>query len=321
MSVRGWSLFVGLALVWGVPYLMIKVAVGEVSVPLVVFARCALGAAVLLPFALRQGGMWTAVRKHWLPILGFATFEVLGPWYTLTDAERHLSSGTTGLIVAAVPVLSVFVARLLGSTERLGAVRWLGLAIGFSGVAVLSVPTMSGGGVWPVTEALLTAVGYSIAPLIAARYLSDVPTLQVIAPTLLLATVLYAPGAALTWPSSVPSAEALASMAGLGVICTALGFVIFLQLLREVPPSRAMVFVYLTPVVAVTAGVVLLEEEVTGWVLASFALTVVGSVLATGRSGARDRGAEDPHLNRQRPPADAAAQSAESPAQPAPDAR
>ncbi|NGN64994.1 DMT family transporter [Streptomyces sp. A7024] len=314
MSARGWILFVGLAVVWGVPYLMIKVAVGEVSPSLVVFSRCAIGAALLLPFALRQGGMGRVVRRHWLPLLGFAAFEVLGPWYLLSDAERHLSSGTTGLIVAAVPVLSVFVARLLGSSERLGGVRWLGLAVGFSGVAVLSVPTMSGGGVWPVTEALLTAVGYSIAPLIAARYLSEVPTLQVIAPCLLLATFLYAPAAALTWPSSVPSAEALMSLVGLGAICTALGFVIFLQLLREVPPSRAMVFVYLTPVVAVTAGVAFLDEEITWWVLVSFVLTLAGSVLATARSKAAATSAgldEGPALNRRPTRPDAAAQSAE----------
>src|SRR4029079_9916249 len=218
------------------------------------FTRCALGAALLLPFALRQGGLVRVVRAHWRPMLAFACIEIIGPWWTLTDAERHLSSSTAGLLIAGGPIVGVLLARFFGETERLGARRVTGLALGLGGVAVLTVPHLTGGDARSLTEVLVTVLGYAIAPLIMARHLKQVPTLQLIAPCLLFAALVYAPAAALTWPSTVPSAPALASLAGLGVICTALAFVAFLDLIREAGPTRATVFTYVNPAVAVAAG-------------------------------------------------------------------
>ncbi|MEO3750991.1 DMT family transporter [Streptomyces sp. B6B3] len=298
MSARGWFLFALMSVIWGIPYLMIKVAVdggggdagGGVSVPMVVFARTALGAALLLPLALRAG-RFGQLRGHAVPILGFAAFEIIGPWALLSDAERHLDSSTTGLLIAAVPILAVVLARLTGGDERLGVRRWAGLAVGLGGVALLAAPQLSGGSAWSLTEVLLTAVGYAAAPLIAARRLREVPTLPLTATCLTLAAVVYAPPAVATWPDTRPSAEVLASLAGLGVICTALGFVIFFELIREVGASRAMVFTYVSPAVAVVAGVALLDEPLTATVLGSFGLILTGCLLATARDRA---GATEP---------------------------
>lgn len=290
MTARGWLLFSLMGVLWGIPYLMIKVAVDGVSPTMVVFSRCALGAALLLPFALRQGGLLTVVRAHWRPMLAFACIEIIGPWWTLTDAERHLSSSTAGLLIAGVPIVGVVLARFFGDTEQLGARRTTGLALGLAGVAVLTVPHLTGGDARSLAEVLLTVIGYATAPLIMARHLKQVPTLQLIAPCLLLATVVYAPAAALTWPSSLPSAPVLASLAGLGVICTALAFVVFLELIREAGPTRAVVFTYVNPAVAVAAGVLFLDESLTLTVGAAFALILAGSFLATAASGRRGSG-------------------------------
>lgn len=281
MTARGWFLFSLMGVLWGIPYLMIKVAVDEVSPSMVVFVRCALGAALLLPFAIRQGGLIPVVRQHWRPMLAFAVIEVIGPWWTLTDAERHLSSSTAGLLIAGVPIVSVLLARFFGDTERLGARRTTGLALGLAGVAVLTVPHLTGGNVLSLTEVLITVIGYATAPLIMARHLKQVPTLQLIAPVLLLSAVVYAPAAALTRPSTLPSTSALVSLAALGVICTALAFVGFLELIREVGPTRATVFTYVNPAVAVAAGALFLDERLTPGILASFALILAGSFLAT----------------------------------------
>ncbi len=281
MTARGWFLFSLMGVLWGIPYLMIKVAVDEVSPSMVVFVRCALGAALLLPFAMRQGGLIPVVRQHWRPMLAFAVIEVIGPWWTLTDAERHLSSSTAGLLIAGVPIVSVLLARFFGDTERLGARRTTGLALGLAGVAVLTIPHLTGGNVLSLTEVLITVIGYATAPLIMARHLKQVPTLQLIAPVLLLSAVVYAPAAALTRPSTLPSTSALVSLAALGVICTALAFVGFLELIREVGPTRATVFTYVNPAVAVAAGALFLDERLTPGILASFALILAGSFLAT----------------------------------------
>ncbi|EHN73418.1 integral membrane protein [Streptomyces coelicoflavus ZG0656] len=297
MTARGWFLFSLMGVVWGIPYLMIKVAVDEVSPSGVVFTRCALGAALLLPFALRKGDLFGTVRRHWKPMLAFAVIEIIGPWWTLTDAERHLSSSTAGLLIAGVPIVGVLLAlphsRLrssggtptFGAAERVGARRTTGLGLGLGGVAVLTVPHLTGGDVRSLAEVLVTVVGYATAPLIAARHLKNVPTLQLITPCLTLAAVVYAPAAFLTRPTTLPSDEALAALAGLGVVCTAIAFVAFLELIKEVGPVRAGVITYVNPAVAVAAGALLLDEDLTLGIGVAFTLILAGSVLATAAAG------------------------------------
>lgn len=286
MSRRGWLLFAFMGLVWGFPYLLIKVAVGEVSVPVVVFTRCALGALLLLPLALR-GGRLDVLRAHWKPIGAFAVIEIIGPWALLSDAEREVDSALAGLLIAVVPVVGAVLARLVGD-ERLNPRRWLGLALGLGGVALLAVPQLRGGGsAWSVTEVLLTALGYAIAPMIVARRLRRVPTLQLTAACLTVAAAVYAVPAFWTRPAAWPSAGALLSLAALGAVCTACGFLLFFELIREVGTARAMVFTYVNPAVAVAAGVLVLGEPLTGAMLGAFVLILGGSYLATSRAAAR----------------------------------
>lgn len=180
--------------------------------------------------------------------------------------------------------MSVLLARFFGDTEHLGARRMTGLALGLGGVGILTVPHLTGGNVLSLTEVLITVIGYATAPLIMARHLKQVPTLQLIAPVLLLSALVYAPAATLTRPSTFPSSPALISLAALGVICTALAFVAFLELIREVGPTRATVFTYVNPAVAVAAGAVFLDERLTPAILSSFALILAGSFLATASS-------------------------------------
>ena len=307
VSRKGWVLFAVMCLVRGIPYLFIKVAVEEVSVPVVVFARTAIGAVVLLPLALRSGQLGS-LRRHWRPLVAFATLEMIVPWGLLSQAERTLPSSLAGLLIAAVPIISVVAARLTGGTERLSSRRWAGLIIGLAGVAVLAAPDLSGGSAVPVAEVLLVALGYATAPLIAARKLADVPALPMTAACLSLGALVWLPAAVATWPQRVPSGRALAALAALGVICTACAFLVFLALIREAGTSRAMVFTYVNPAVAVAAGVAFLSEPFTVTIAVAFALILTGSLLATwtardpadpaGRSGPEGR----PPVSRRRPP-------------------
>ena len=277
-------LFATMSVIWGIPYLFIKVAVGGVSVPVLVFSRTAVGAAVLLPFALR-GRPWALLRRHWKPLVAFSFFEVIAAWWLLSDAERHLTSSSTGLLIAASPIIAAVLDRLTGGEQRLGLVRILGLVIGLAGVAVLSGPGLTGGSTWPIIEVLLVATCYAIAPLIAARHLGDVPALPMTAACLSLGALVYAAPAAATWPREMPSTQVLLALAALAVICTALAFIVFFALIREVGPARALVFTYINPAVALVAGVIVLGEPLTAGNVAAFALILVGSVLATRRGG------------------------------------
>jgi drug/metabolite transporter (DMT)-like permease len=277
---RGWVLFLAMSVIWGVPYLLIKIAVEGVSVPVLVFVRVAVGAAVLLPLALSRS-TWTIVRNHWQALLGFAFFEIIAAWWLLTDAERHLTSSMTGLLIAAAPIYAAVLDRLTGG-EKLGATRSLGLATGICGVAVLAGPQL-GGTPWPVVEVLLVALCYAIAPLIAARHLSDVPALPMTAVCLSFAAVVYAAPAVATWPDQWPSARVLVALAALAVVCTALAFIVFFALIREVGAARALVFTYVNPVVALAAGVLVLDEPLTAWNVAALLLILAGCLLATRR--------------------------------------
>ena len=290
MTRRGWVLFTVMSVIWGIPYLLIKVADSGVSVPVLVFARTGIGALVLLPLALRRREVG-AVRAHWRWLVVFAAVEVILPWVLLSDAERRLASSLTGTLIAAVPIMGAVLARVTSDNDRLTAVRWTGLALGLGGVVLLAGPTARGGDAWAVTEVLLTALGYSIGPLIASRKLSEAPSLGVNAVCLSFATLVYAPFAILTWPHAMPHGNVIASIVALGVVCTGAAFVLFFALIAEVGPARATVITYVNPAVAVGLGVAILGERLTPAIAASFVLIIAGSFFAT-RSG-RARGAAE----------------------------
>src|SRR5262245_25933490 len=135
MSRRGWVLFLSMGLIWGVPYLLIKVAVDELTPAVLVFGRTALGALILLPLAFARGQVRPLLAK-WRPLVLFAAVEVAIPWWLLSSAEQHLTSSLTGLLLAAVPLVSAVLA-VATRTESLGVRRVVGLLVGIGGVAAL----------------------------------------------------------------------------------------------------------------------------------------------------------------------------------------
>jgi drug/metabolite transporter (DMT)-like permease len=281
VSRRGWLLFAGLALIWGIPYLLIRVAVAELAPPVLVFGRTAIGAAILLPVVLRRGHL-AALRARWRPILAFTVAEVAVPWLFLSDAERKLSSSAAGLLVACVPLVGALVSRLTGGREApLGARGLAGLVLGLGGVAALVGLDVSVRDGWALAEMALVVLGYAIGPLVVARALTDLPSLEVVAVSLALAALGYAPAAALTLPAHLPGPATLGAVAVLGVVCTAAAFVMFFELIAEVGPVRATVVAYLNPAVAVAAGVGLLGEPLTAGTVLGFVLILAGSWLAT----------------------------------------
>jgi len=286
MSRRGWLLFAAMGVIWGIPYLLIKVADGGVSVPVLVCTRVALGSLLLLPAAIR-GGHLRALKGHVRWLAAFTAVEIVGPFALLSNAERHLPSSISGLLVAAVPIFGALLAWLTRGGDRLTPIRWTGLAVGLGGVALLAGPGAGQVGPLPVIEVLLTALGYSMGPLIANRKLSSLPPVAVNAVCLGTAALVYVPFAALTWPHKMPSVQVLAALAALGVLCTAAAFPVFFRLIAEVGPARATVITYVNPAVAVALGVLVLGEHLTAAIGVSFVLILGGSVLATRPGSAR----------------------------------
>ena len=270
-----------MCVIWGIPYLMIRVAVRELAPVTLVFLRTGLAAALLVPLAARRGELRPLLAR-WRPLLVYTGVEVALPWLLLSRAETTLTSSLTGLLIAAVPLVGASIVTLGGRWERLGGRRWLGLLVGIVGVAAIVGLDLGHVSLLGVGEVALVAVCYAVGPLIVARKMSGLPTLGVVAASLALTALVYAPPAADRWPSSAPSGRAIASVVGLAVVCSAAAFLIFFALIAEVGPLRASVITYVNPAIAAVLGVTLLDERLTAGMVIGFALVLAGSILATG---------------------------------------
>ncbi len=285
MSRRGWLLFAALGVIWGIPYLLIKVAVREFAPASLVFLRTALGAAILVPVVLWRGGA-RALLARWRPIVLFTVVELGIPWLLLSEAERRVTSSLAGLFMASVPLVGAILARVTGRHEPLGARRVLGLFVGLVGVVALLGLDLGRGDASAIVALAVVALGYAIGPMIISRRLSDLPVLDVVAASLALCAVAYAPVGIALLPARRPAWEVVGSVAVLGVFCTAAAFLLFFRLIAEVGPVRATVITYVNPAVAVAAGVALLGEPFTRGTAVGLVLILAGAWLATGSAGA-----------------------------------
>ena len=283
MTRRGWLLFAAMAVIWGIPYLLIKIAVGELTPVTLVFLRTAVGATLLLPIAAARGGLRPLLR-YWRWVLAYTVVEVSLPWFLLSDAERRLSSSLTGLLIAAVPLIGAVVTWLTRGDDRLDIRRIAGLVLGLLGVGALVGLDVSFRDLGAVGEVGLVALGYATGPIIVARRLPSVPSIGVVAASLVVTALVYAPLALGQFPATVPSPKALLAVAILAIVCTALAFLLFFALIGEVGPVRATVITYFNPAVALLLGVTLLNEPFTAGAVVGFSLILTGSLLATRRA-------------------------------------
>jgi drug/metabolite transporter (DMT)-like permease len=280
MTQRGLLLFASMCVIWGVPYFFIRIAVRDLTPATLVFGRTTLAALVLLPVVLARGEL-RGLRARWLPLLAFATIEIAIPWLLLGSAERRISSSLTGLLIAAVPLVATLIALLFRTRHHVGPRGVIGLLVGIAGVAGIVGFDLHATSWTALVEVAAVAVCYAVGPAILTHYLSGLPAAGVIGMSLVLCAVAYAPVAALQWPDSMPPGEALASVAVLAFVCTALAFLLFFALIEEVGPVRATVITYVNPAVAAVLGVAALGEHFTAGMGVGFALVLAGSTLAT----------------------------------------
>lgn len=299
VSVRGWLLYAAMAVLWGIPYLFIKEAVDSYSPAAIVAGRTLLGAAVLLPLALHRGALRPALRV-WPWVLAFGAIEMAGPFLLLGHAEQTLSSGLTGLLVATVPLFAAVIALLRGDRGVLSPARTIGLGVGFAGVAVIVLgPGLAvadpDAALFAVGQVLLVALLYAIAPFLIATKLRDVPSLGTITLSLLFIGFAYLPFGLLT-QHEVPTVRSTVSLIALGILCTAVAFLGFFALIREVGPVRAPLFTYVNPIVAVLLGVIVLGEALSPGLLVGFPLVILGCWLAATGGRLRRRPTPAPGL-------------------------
>jgi len=279
MSRRGWTYFLAMSVIWGLPYLLIRVAVRQLDPGVLVFLRTGPAAVLLAPVVIAQRQLPTLLRHlHWIAVFGVVEFGV--PWFLMSTSERHITSSLTSLLICCVPLFSVVIQRLRRAGEDIAPRRYLGLAIGAIGVASLVGLNLHGGTITWIGFMLLVCLGYSIGPGILATKLRHIPGPTVVMGATAVVALCWLPWTIVHWPTHV-SSETWQCAAVLSLVCTVIAFLVFFRLIKEVGASRAVVVTYFNTAIAVILGIVGLHEPLTPAILVGFPLVIVGCVVAT----------------------------------------
>lgn len=282
MSPRGWLAFVTLGVIWGAPFLLVKIAVRDLASVDVAWCELTLGAAVLLLIA-RFGGELRAVRGRWWAIGALALLQLAIPSLLIAVSERWIRSSLAGTLNATTPLLVVPLTPLFGLRQPLRARRAVGLLVGFAGVVVLlGFDLPRGGYEWAGVFCMLSAaLSYAAAPLLIQRYLQGVQGLGPSAVSLAIASAVLLPAALLHVPSRAPSLVVFGCLAALGMICTGGGMLLYFFLVQETGAARASVVKYLNPGVAAILGALVLGESFPATSAIGLVMILIGSWLAT----------------------------------------
>jgi drug/metabolite transporter (DMT)-like permease len=284
MSRRGWSLFLAMAVIWGIPYLLIRVAVRQLDPGVMVLWRTAPASLLLAPIVIARRQIPVLIKNvRWIIIFGVVEFGL--PWYCMSTAEKHISSSLTSLLICCVPLFAVLAQRFRRTEEHISRRRYLGLGIGAVGVALLVGLDLRGGSITWIGLMMVVCLGYCIGPMILATKLAHVPGVVVAAGATAFVAICWTPWAIAHWPANV-SGETWSCMAVLSVVCTATAFLVFFELVKEVGSSRSVVVTYFNTAIAVVLGVVGLHEALTAGIVLGFPLVLVGCIFATSRTKA-----------------------------------
>ena len=285
MSRRGWFLFILVGFLWGIPYLFIKVAVDPengFSPAIVVCLRTAIGAAILIPFAIKQKQLIPAIRGIKYVSL-YALLEMIGPWILIGTAEQKISSGLAGLLVASVPIWATIFASMRGDKSVWHHTRLIGIIVGFIGlIAVVGIESITGSAdPLSIGMVLVAAIGYSYAVMMVQTALPDVSGIAINAVAMALTAIFYLPWTLIQWPEHHISMSAINAVIGLGVLSTGAAFVAFFALTSIIGVARGSLVTYLNTAFAVVLGVIILSEPLTFGIIIGLPLVLIGSYLAS----------------------------------------
>lgn len=290
--------FVLLSALWGASFLFMRLGASQFGPLPTAGLRVGLAAAFLLPILLRQG-QWPALRAHWRPILLAGLINSAIPFALFAWAVMHLATGLTSILNATVPLFGALVAWVwLG--DRIDRVRWLGLALGFVGVALLAWRAPAGTAAagphagWAMAACLAASTCYALAASFARRYLTGIPPLATATGSQIGAALGLALPTVWLWPAQMPGLRAWLAIAAIAVLCTGVAYILYFRLIAHAGPSRALAVTFLAPVFAVAYGTLFLHEAVTPWMVGCGLVIVCGTMLSTGLIGPRRQPAPGP---------------------------
>jgi drug/metabolite transporter (DMT)-like permease len=284
MSRKSLIYFGIVGVLWGIPYLLMKIAVEDFPPAAVVAGRTLIGAAILIPIAVYRKTFKGAVLGFKF-VAFYAVMEMIGPWILITTAEQHISTGLTGLLVSTVPIFATIITSLRGDHSVWEFKRIFGIVIGFIGlIAVVGIESLSGNSdPIAIGMVVLASVGYAYAVIMVISNLPLVDGIAINGLAMALTSVFWAPVAIAQWPSSI-SFNAVAALVALGIFSTAIAFILFFTLLKDIGPARGSLVTYVNTAVAVVLGVIILREPLTIGIIVGLPLVLIGSYLASRKN-------------------------------------
>ena len=278
--------FILLAALWGASFLFMRLGAAEFGAVPTAGLRVALATVFLWPIMLHQGH-WPALRRHWRPIMLAGVINSAIPFALFAWAVMHITTGLSSILNATVPLFGALVARAwLG--DRINRLRWLGLVIGFVGVALLAWGAPTGMGLkteaagWAIVACLVASCFYGISANFARRHLVGIPPLAAATGSQLGAALGLALPTLWLWPAQMPGVRAWAAIAAIAVLCTGIAYILYFRLIAHAGPSRALAVTFITPVFAVFYGTLFLGEAITPWMIGCALVIVCGTLLSTG---------------------------------------
>jgi drug/metabolite transporter (DMT)-like permease len=284
MSRKSLFHFALVGILWGIPYLLMKVAVEDFPPAAVVAGRTLIGASILIPIAIYR-------KKFKGAVLGFkfvafyALLEMIGPWILISTAQQKINSGLAGLLVSTVPIFATIIISLRGDHSVWQFRRIIGIVVGFLGlILVVGIESLTGSAdLLSIAMVLIASVSYAYAVIMILANLPLVDGIAINGLAMAISTVFWGPVAIAQWPSNISMNSAL-SLIALGIFSTAFAFILFFKLIEEIGPARGSLVTYVNTAVAVVLGVIILKEPLTIGIVIGLPLVLIGSYLASKKS-------------------------------------
>jgi drug/metabolite transporter (DMT)-like permease len=290
MSIREWSMLVALSLVWGGSFFFNAIAVRQLPPFTIVTLRVGI-AAVILNIVVRLMGLGAPRdRRVWAAFFGMGLLNGALPFSLIVWAQGHIASGLASILNATTPLFGVIVAHVFTSDEKVTPGRLAGVLSGIAGVAVMIGPGALGGmGTDTIADlaCLAAALIYALAGVYGRRF-KAMGVLPLVTATgqVTAATIILLPIALIVerpWTLPMPSSSAWGAVLGIGVLSTAIAYVLYFRILAAAGATNLLLVTFLIPVSALLLGTIALHETVTASQLAGMALIGAGLVAIDGR--------------------------------------
>jgi len=286
VSARHAALLAALSAIWGGSYLLIKYALDGFSAATIVSLRCLLASGVLFIALKATGGATAALkdmreRPKWALILSVTA--VTAPFLLITFGEHVVPSGLTAVLISPASLFVALLAPFIDPTERIDRRQGAGMLMGLGGVAlVVGVESIGTLGEFLGALAMVgAAFFYALSSFVVKRRYGKLAAMETSWVSVTVAGVMTLPLGLATTPGHTPTAGAVAALVVLGVVGTAIAFIIFYKLITEVGAGRAALVSYLAPGVALFYGAVFRDEAITVAAVLGLVLILAGVAIAS----------------------------------------